>query len=154
MVEVLIPDFDANETHMTTLAKSTPFVIAQNVETVKRLTRKVRDPRAGYEKTLNCLKFYKENFPQITTKTSLMLGLGETKEEVLECLQDLREIGVNIITFGQYLRPTQNHLPVERYVTPDEFNDFKQIAYDMGFDFVASELWFEAVIKPPTTWIT
>tara|TARA_B100000925_G_scaffold8886_1_gene6343 strand:- start:6380 stop:7360 length:981 start_codon:yes stop_codon:yes gene_type:complete len=138
LVEVLIPDFDAVEEHMHTLAKSNPFVVAQNVETVKRLTRRVRDPRAGYEKTLSCLDFYKKNYPHISTKTSIMLGLGETKDEVISCLKDLRGIGVNIVTFGQYLRPTKNHLPVENYLTPAEFDEFKSISYEMGFDFVAS----------------
>jgi len=138
LVEVLIPDFDAHEQHMHTLAKSNPFVIAQNVETVKRLTSRVRDPRAGYEKTLSCLDFYKKNYPHITTKTSIMLGLGEELSEVIECLRDLRSVGVDIVTFGQYLRPTKNHLPVERYWTPDEFNELKKIAYKMGFEFVAS----------------
>jgi len=138
LVEVLIPDFNANEQHMSTLAQSQPFVIAQNIETVKRLTKRVRDPRAGYDKTLSCLKYYKENFPNITTKTSIMLGLGEDYSEVIDCLKDLRAVGVQIVTFGQYLRPTKNHLPVERYWTPDEFNSLKSVAYRMGFEFVAS----------------
>ncbi len=138
IVEVLIPDFVGNETHMHTLAKSNPFVIAQNIETVKRLTHPVRDRRASYEVTMNCLKFYKEHYPHISTKTSLMLGLGETKEEVLETLRDLRAVGCDIITFGQYLRPTLRHLEVKRYITPEEFLDYKKLAYDMGFTFVAS----------------
>lgn len=137
-VEVLIPDFDAQEEHMHTLAQSKPFVIAQNIETVKRLTHPVRDKRAGYEKTLSCLKFYKEHYPDISTKTSLMLGLGETHEEILETLKDLRDVGVDIVTFGQYLRPTMRHLPVEKYYKPQEFEHYKQIALEMGFEFVAS----------------
>ena len=137
-VEVLIPDFDAQEEHMHTLARSKPFVIAQNIETVKRLTHPVRDKRAGYEKTLSCLKFYKEHYPEISTKTSLMLGLGETHEEILETLKDLRDARVDIVTFGQYLRPTMRHLPVERYYKPQEFIHYKQIALEMGFEFVAS----------------
>lgn len=137
-VEVLIPDFDAQEEHMHTLARSKPFVIAQNIETVKRLTHPVRDKRAGYEKTLSCLKFYKEHYPDISTKTSLMLGLGETHEEILETLKDLRDARVDIVTFGQYLRPTMRHLPVERYYKPQEFIHYKQIALEMGFEFVAS----------------
>ena len=138
LVEVLIPDFDGHEESMHTLGKSEPFVIAQNIETVKSLTKRVRDPRAGYEKTLGCLSFYKKNYPHISTKSSLMLGLGETKNEIVECLKDLRSVGVNIITFGQYLRPTKMHLPVEKYVTPEEFEYWKKIAYEIGFDFVAS----------------
>ncbi len=138
MVETLIPDFDAYEEHMHTLAKSNPLVIAQNMETVKRLTHVVRDKRAGYEKTLKALDFYKKNYPNIYTKTSLMVGLGESLEEITECLLDLRKIDVDIVTFGQYLRPTTRHLKVVRYYSPEEFERLKTIALDMGFKFVAS----------------
>jgi lipoyl synthase len=138
MVETLIPDFDSIEEHMHTLAKSKPLVIAQNMETVKRLTHSVRDKRAGYDKTLKALDFYKKNYPDIYTKTSLMVGLGESLEEIIECLEDLRKVKVDIVTFGQYLRPTARHLKVERYYTPKEFDDLKKIALDLGFSFVAS----------------
>lgn len=138
IVEVLIPDFNGVETHMHTLAKSKPFVIAQNLETVKRLTHPVRDRRASYETTLQCLDFYKKNYPETTTKTSLMVGLGETLEEIKEALRDLRAVNCDIITFGQYLQPTTRHLKIERYYTPAEFLELKTIAYDMGFKFVAS----------------
>lgn len=138
IVEVLIPDFNNDQQHMHTLARSNPFVIAQNIETVKRLTYPVRDRRAGYEKTLACLDFYKKNYPHITTKTSVMVGLGESLEEIKETLVDLREVDCDIITFGQYLKPTNRHLSIERYYTPDEFNELKKIAYEMGFKFVAS----------------
>jgi lipoic acid synthetase len=138
IVEVLVPDFQGISEHMKVLAESLPFVIAQNMETVKRLTHIVRDRRASYETTLNCLDYYKKNYPQITTKTSLMLGLGETYSEVKETLMDLRNVGCDIVTFGQYLQPTKRHLPVERYVLPQEFIDFKELAYGMGFKFVAS----------------
>lgn len=137
-VEVLIPDFNLDENSMHTLAKSNPFVIAQNVETVKRLTYPVRDRRAGYEKSLSALDFYKKNYPHIYTKTSLMVGLGETKEELIECMEDLRKVDVDIITFGQYLQPTKRLLNVERYYRPEEFEELKSIAYKMGFQFVAS----------------
>lgn len=138
IVEVLIPDFCGEKPHMHTLAKSNPFVIAQNIETVKRLTHPVRDRRASYETTLECLKFYKENYPHITTKTSLMVGLGETLEEIKEALTDLRNVGCDIVTFGQYLQPTKRHLKIDRYYSPAEFKDLKEIAYSMGFKFVAS----------------
>ena len=137
-VEVLIPDFNASVEHMTTLAQSNPFVIAQNLETVRRLTHPVRDRRASYEQTLSALKFYKESFPHIHTKSSLMVGLGETKDELVETMVDLKERGVNILTFGQYLRPTLAHLEVQKYYEPEEFEHLKKIAYDVGFDFVAS----------------
>ncbi len=138
LIEVLIPDFNADREAMNILAQSSPFVIAQNIETVKRLTHPVRDRRASYEQTLFCLDYYKKNFPHISTKTSIMVGLGETWDEILECLRDLREKNVDIVTFGQYLRPTPRHLPVIRYYAPEEFEELKRVALDMGFQFVAS----------------
>ncbi len=137
-VEVLIPDFQCIPEHMHTLAKSNPFVIAQNIETVKRLTHPVRDRRAGYDSTLEALKFYKENYPHIATKSSIMVGLGETKEELVEAMTDLRAAGVDIITFGQYLRPTLAHLEVQKYYELEEYDHLKKIAYDIGFEYVAS----------------
>lgn len=137
-VEVLIPDFAGVPEHMHTLARSNPYVIAQNLETVKRLTHPVRDRRAGYEQTLSCLKFYKDNYPHIQTKTSLMVGLGETLAEIQETLEDIRRAGVDIITFGQYLQPTKRHLNVEKFYTPDEFAELKRMASKLGFKFVAS----------------
>jgi lipoic acid synthetase len=137
-VEVLIPDFSVEEEHMHTLAKSNPFVIAQNLETVKRLTHAVRDRRAGYEKTLAALSFYRENYPEIATKSSLMVGLGETKEELVDAMIDLKNSGVKILTIGQYLRPTLAHLEVQKYYELDEYEHLKKLAYDIGFDFVAS----------------
>jgi lipoyl synthase len=137
-VEVLIPDFGGDDERMHTLAKAEPFVIAQNIETVRRLTHPVRDPRAGYEKTLSCLSFYKKNYPHIQTKTSLMVGLGETWTEIQTTLEDLRAIGVDIVTFGQYLQPSKRHLNVEKFYIPDEFNELKRMAYRLGFKFVAS----------------
>lgn len=137
-VEVLIPDFAGDEERMHKLAKSNPFVVAQNVETVKRLTHPVRDPRAGYEKTLDCLKFYKTHYPHIQTKTSLMMGLGETWKEIQETLDDIKAAGVDIVTFGQYLQPSKRHLNVEKFYTPEEFEELKRMALKMGFKFVAS----------------
>ena len=137
-VEVLIPDFNAIPEHMDTLAKSNPFVIAQNLETVRRLTHPVRDRRAGYDQTLEALAYYKKVHPHIHTKSSLMVGLGETKEELVEAMVDLKKAGVNILTLGQYLRPTLAHLEVQKYYEPEEYDHLKKIAYDVGFDFVAS----------------
>jgi lipoic acid synthetase len=137
-VEVLIPDFGGDEVRMRVLAQANPFVIAQNVETVKRLTHPVRDIRAGYEKTLNCLKFYKDHYPHIQTKTSLMVGLGETWNEIQETLEDIKKAGVDIVTFGQYLQPSKRHLNVEKFYTPEEFNELKRMALKLGFKFVAS----------------
>lgn len=137
-VEVLIPDFGVEEERMHVLAQSHPYVIAQNIETVKRLTHPVRDPRAGYDKTLSCLSFYKKNYPSIQTKTSLMVGLGETWKEIQETLEDLRAIDVDIVTFGQYLQPSKRHLNVEKFYTPEEFEELKRMSLKMGFKFVAS----------------
>lgn len=137
-VEVLIPDFAVIPERMHTLAQSNPFVIAQNIETVRRLTHPVRDPRAGYDKTLDALEFYKKNYPHIQTKTSIMVGLGETWAEIQETLEDLRGRGVDIVTFGQYLQPSKRHLAVERFYTPEEFQELKRMALKLGFKFVAS----------------
>lgn len=137
-VEVLIPDFGGDESRMHHLAQANPYVIAQNLETVKRLTHPVRDIRAGYEKTLECLKFYKTHYPKIQTKTSLMVGLGETWAEIQETLEDIRQEGVDIVTFGQYLQPSKRHLNVEKFYTPEEFEELKRMALKLGFKFVAS----------------
>lgn len=137
-VEVLIPDFDCVEEHMHTLAKSKPFVIAQNIETVKRLTHPVRDRRAGYDKTMQALAFYKKNYPEISTKSSIMVGLGETISEIKETLLDLRQQGVDIVTFGQYLQPSRKHLGVEKFYSLEEFKMLKVMAESLGFSFVAS----------------
>lgn len=132
-IEVLTPDFKGVLEHVAQVAGTDIDVFAQNVETVKRLTHPVRDPRASYETTLGVLEYVKQRYPTILTKTSLMLGLGEADEEVLETMDELRAVGVDIITFGQYLRPTLNHLPVQRYVTPDEFKQYRRLGLQKGF---------------------
>jgi len=137
-VEALTPDFQGRRECIETVVDAGLEVFAQNVETVRRLTHPVRDPRAGYEQTLAVLAHAKGYRPDVLTKTSLMLGLGESDDEVIECMDDLRRIGVDIVTFGQYLRPTINHLPVARYVTPEQFQQFRQIGLDKGFLEVVS----------------
>jgi lipoic acid synthetase len=132
-VEALTPDFAGNLNDVETVVASGLDVFAQNVETVKRLTSRVRDARAGYAQTLSVLAHAKRLRPNVLTKTSLMLGLGETEDEILETLDDLKRISVDIVTFGQYLRPTPNHLPVERYVTPQEFEQYRQWGLASGF---------------------
>ena len=136
-VEALTPDFLGLEAAIDTLLDSGLDVFAQNVETVKRLTHPVRDPRAGYEQTLNVLK-YAAQTSDVITKTSLMLGLGETDDELLACMDDLREASVDVLTLGQYLQPTKNHLPVERFVTPDEFERYREWGLQKGFKEVVS----------------
>ena len=136
-VEALTPDFLGLEAAIDTLLDSGLDVFAQNVETVKRLTHPVRDPRAGYEQTLNVLK-YAAQTSDVITKSSLMLGLGETDDELLECMDDLRNASVDVLTLGQYLQPTKNHLPVERFVTPDEFERYREWGLKKGFKEVVS----------------
>jgi len=132
-VEALTPDFQGVLADVETVVASGLEVFAQNVETVRRLTHPVRDPRAGYEQTLAVLEHAKRHRPAVLTKTSLMLGLGETESELLETMDELRGVGVDLLTLGQYLRPTSNHLPVERYVTPAEFNALRETALQRGF---------------------
>ena len=124
--------------HVGTVVNSGLEVFAQNVETVERLTRTVRDPRAGYQQTLDVLQIAKNTNPEVLTKSSLMLGLGETDDEVLETLAALRDHQVDIVTLGQYMRPTKNHLPVARWVTPEEFAELRRKGLAMGFTEVAA----------------
>jgi lipoic acid synthetase len=132
-VEALTPDFAGRLHDVQTVLDSGVDVFAQNVETVKRLTHRVRDARAGYEQTLAVLEHAKRYRSDVLTKTSLMVGLGETDDEIREALHDLRRAAVDIVTFGQYLRPTPNHLPVERYVTPQEFEAYRECGLALGF---------------------
>ncbi|KZX58792.1 lipoyl synthase [Halioglobus sp. HI00S01] len=137
-VEALTPDFLGVLADVETVVDSGIEVFAQNVETVKRLTHPVRDPRATYEQTLEVLAHAKAYRSDVLTKTSLMLGLGETEEEILACMDDLREANVDILTFGQYLQPTPNHYPIDRYVSPEEFETYRQWGLEKGFLEVVS----------------
>ncbi len=132
-VEALTPDFQGVMRDVETVVDSGLEVFAQNVETVKRLTHPVRDPRAGYEQTIAVLAHAKRFKPSVLTKTSLMLGLGETDAEIAECMDDLRAANVDLLTLGQYLRPTVHHLPVQRFVTPAEFDTYREWALAKGF---------------------
>ncbi len=132
-VEALTPDFEGVHSDVEVVVDSGLEVFAQNVETVRRLTHPVRDPRASYEQTLDVLAHAKAHRPDVLTKTSLMLGLGESDEEILESMNDLRQAKVDILTLGQYLRPTVNHLPVERYVAPQQFDEYRRQALERGF---------------------
>jgi lipoic acid synthetase len=137
-VEALTPDFKGLSSSIDTLVNCGLEVFAQNVETVKRLTHPVRDIRAGYEQTLEVLAESKRINPKVLTKTSLILGLGETDAEIEETMDDLIAHNVDILTLGQYLRPTLNHLPVERWVTPKEFDRYREIGLFKGFLEVVS----------------
>ena len=137
-VEALTPDFGGDAEAVATVATSGLQVFAQNLETVRRLTRRVRDPRAGYEQTLNVLAAAKTAAPRLLTKSSLMVGLGETADEMRRAMADLRDHDVDLLTIGQYLRPTAHHLPVERWVHPDEFAAYRETGLSLGFVEVAS----------------
>ena len=132
-VEALTPDFQGVLADVETVVDSGLDVFAQNVETVRRLTHPVRDPRASYEQTLAVLAHARRHRPGVLTKTSLMLGLGETDDEIKTTMDDLRAVGVDILTLGQYLRPTVNHLAVERFVAPEEFESYRAAALARGF---------------------
>lgn len=137
IVEVLIPDFRGDNNCIKTVVDSHPDVLGHNIETVERLQRLVRDPRASYERSLSVLKKAKEIDPSIFTKSSMMLGLGEKDEEVMRALKDLRSVNVDIVTLGQYLRPSSHHLPVDEYVEPEKFSHFQTMAEEYGL-FCAS----------------
>ena len=135
-METLIPDFQGIHKHIDRLLEVSPEVISHNMETVKRLTREVRI-QAKYERSLDVLKYLKDQ-GQRRTKTGLMLGLGEEIDEVFETIQDIRNAGVDIITIGQYLQPSKKHLPVKKFITPEEFKEFEVFAKGLGFRHVES----------------
>jgi len=132
-VEALTPDFQGVLRDVETVVDAGPEVFAQNVETVRRLTHPVRDARAGYGQTLAVLAHAKRHRPAVLTKSSLMLGLGESEQEIIECMDDLRAASVDVLTLGQYLRPTAHHLPVQRFVEPAQFEQYRQWGLERGF---------------------
>lgn len=133
--EVLIPDFKGNLDALKLVMDAKPSILNHNTETVPRLYRTVR-PQANYQRSLDVLRAAKEFDPNAVTKTGIMVGLGETKDEVVQVMRDLRAIDVDIMTIGQYLRPTRNHLPIYRYVHPDEFKEYHDIGMELGFKWV------------------
>ena len=138
IVESLIPDFSGNKKFIETIVRAKPSVIGHNVETVERLSTYVRDLRANYNQSLKVLKYVKELDSSIFTKSSLMLGLGESEEEILQTAQDLRDANVDMITLGQYLQPSTSHLPVKEFVTPEKFYQLKLDMRKLGFLHVES----------------
>ena len=138
LVEVLTPDFKGRKDCIQTILSAEPDVFAHNIETVKRLTPRVRDRRAGYQQSLDVLEIAKKEKPDVYTKSSIMLGLGEQEEEIKTTMKDLRSVGCDVLTLGQYLRPQKRHLPVEEYVTPQKFNEWKEYALSLGFLYTAS----------------
>lgn len=136
MVEVLIPDFQGE--HLQKVIDAGPDVIAHNVECVESQTSRVRDPRAGYQKSLDVLHELKRRNPSGYTKSSLMVGVGETEAEMLAAMADLRSVGCDFLTIGQYLQPTKKHLAVSEFVPPEQFQRYEDLGLDMGFRYVAS----------------
>jgi lipoyl synthase len=160
LVEVLIPDFSGRTDLLDRIVGAGPDVVAQNLETVERLTSTVRDPRAGYRQTLGVLRHLKAARPSLTTKSSLMLGLGETHEELRQAFEDLRAAGVDVLTLGQYLQPSPWNLEVARFVPPGEFEALRLEALGLGFLYVAAgplvrssyraaEFFLEAKLRQP-----
>src|SRR6202044_3454521 len=137
-VETLVGDFAGHLADVDTTVDARPDVWAHNLEVVERLQRSIRDVRCSYQQSLGVLRRAKERAPEILTKSSLMVGIGETDEEVLQALEDLRAAGVDVVTIGQYLRPTPKHAPVDRFVEPARFDAFAREGRAMGFAFVAS----------------
>jgi lipoic acid synthetase len=137
VIEVLTPDFHAKEECLQRVAAARPHIFNHNVETVERLTAMVRS-RAKYRVSLDVLRRMKAMAPEIVTKSGLMLGLGETEPEILQTMDDLREAGVEVLTIGQYLRPSPQHLPVVAYIHPDTFTLYREIGEKKGFTHVAS----------------
>ena len=134
-MEALIPDFKANSTQIQRIIDAAPEVVSHNIETVKRLTKKVRI-QAKYERSLETLNILSNS--GMRTKSGIMLGLGENEKEVIETIQDLRNVGISILTLGQYLQPTLKHLPVAEYINPKQFPELKEIALQMGFKVIES----------------
>ncbi|MDQ2718481.1 MAG: lipoyl synthase [Bacteroidota bacterium] len=134
-LETLIPDFKAEEENIKRVIEAAPNVVSHNIETVERLTRTVRI-QAKYWRSMETLRILKRG--GMRTKSGIMLGLGETKEEVVQTMQDLKDSEVDVITIGQYLQPTPKHLPVKRFVHPDEFKELRDIGYSIGLDYVES----------------
>ncbi|MEZ4236876.1 MAG: lipoyl synthase [Myxococcota bacterium] len=137
-IEVLIPDFGGSVASLLAVVAAEPDVIAHNQETVRRLTHPVRDGKASYDTTLEVLRNVKRMDPGRLTKSSLMVGLGETPEEMREAMADLRSVGCDFLTIGQYLQPTKKHLPVTGFVHPDQFAAYERLGLELGFAYVAS----------------
>ena len=136
-VEVLIPDFKGNKGALQTVIDARPDVINHNIEVVEKLFPEIR-PQGNYKTSLELLKNIKKINKNMTTKSGFMLGLGESKEQIINTMQDLRKVSVDFLTIGQYLQPTRNHFDIKKYYTPEEFNEFKKIAMNLGFAHVES----------------
>ncbi len=152
-VEALIPDFQGRRDLIDKIVAAEPAVLAHNIETVRRLTPGVRDPRATYEQSLSLLDYAKQANPDQITKSSIMLGLGETDDEVVETMHDLREMRVDILTVGQYLRPSRMQLEVVEYSPTSRFKRFETIGYSCGFSYVASGPLVRSSYRAAEAWV-
>jgi lipoic acid synthetase len=161
LVETLVGDFGGRKRDVDTMVDAGPDVFAHNIEVTRRLTPTIRDQRCDYDLSLGVLAHAKARVPARFVKSSIMVGVGETDDEVLETMRDLRTAGVDILTLGQYLRPTPKHAPVERYVPPTQFDEYARLGREMGFAFIASgplvrssyhaaEGFVEARLRPPS----
>ena len=138
LIEMLMPDFRGEKELLQKIIDASPSVLAHNLETVRRLTPEVRDYRANYDQSLEVLRYLKANCPRGYTKSSLMIGIGERRMEILQAMEDLRNAGVDFLTIGQYLQPSRKHLKVKKFIHPDEFKELEKIGDKMGFEYVAS----------------
>lgn len=138
LVEALVGDFGGRKRDIATMVDAAPDVFAHNIEVTRRLTPRIRDQRCDYDRSLEVLRYAKERAPERFVKSSIMVGMGEEDDEVVETMRDLRSVGVDIVTLGQYLRPTPKHAPVHRFVPPEQFEEYARVGYELGFQFVAS----------------
>ncbi len=158
LVETLTGDFQGNTSLVTQVVEAGPEVYAHNLETVERLTSSVRDRKATYRQSLKVLEFAKAHQPKILTKSSLMVGCGEEDYEIVQSMKDLRQVGVDFLTIGQYMRPTKRHMKVDSYIHPEKFEEYRLTGEQLGFKYVASgplvrssyragELYIKALLK-------
>ncbi|HEV3433234.1 MAG TPA: lipoyl synthase [Nitrososphaera sp.] len=154
IVEPLIPDFQGNRHALEKIIGSGPEVISHNIETVARLSPLIRDPRATYQQSLHVLEMIKDIDCKVYTKSSMMLGLGETEVEVMQAAKDLRSVGVDIVSMGQYLQPTNRHLPVKEYISPEKFESYKKRIEKMGFVYVVAGPFVRSSYKAGELFIT
>jgi len=138
LIEMLMPDFQGKIELVQQVINARPAVLAHNLETVRSLTDRVRDSRASYDQSLDVLRYLKQQCPDGYTKSSLMLGVGESRTETMQAMKDLRDVGVDFLTIGQYLQPSKKHLKVEKFMHPDEFDELALQGDKMGFEYVAS----------------
>lgn len=154
LTETLVGDFQGKRHAIERIQRARPSVFAHNIETVEELTPSVRDPRCGYRQTLDVLQIAKDLAPEGLTKSSIMLGLGETSAQLLQTFRDLRSAGVDVLTLGQYLRPSKKHLPVEEFVTPERFAELGEQAREVGFEYVASGPMVRSSYKAAELYLT